>query len=233
VKIPASGEAYVNVHLDYGLKGGRVDANPCGGVCSGDGTTPCNEDAECSTAGGICQFADRYDRGVQSPDLFVEPGFDALVNNNSEDGPLAIADCTDYLFSHDDGTVTFDDSVQNLNAFKGIAGVFGGAHNSLTGDSYEGLSLTLTKAANPKTVLKRVTTDEDGAYTLLYKHKGKPTLYNVDLHDPSGTLLSTITVELQGNGWTNVDFDSYATYEELCDIDKAFCACDGWCAAAE
>jgi hypothetical protein len=91
----------------------------------------------------------------------------------------------------------------------------------------------LAKVSRPTAILKSSTTDEDGAYALFYKHKGKPVLYNVELTDASGTLLGTLVVELQGNGWTNVDFDSYATYEELCDIDKAFCECNGWCAAAE
>jgi hypothetical protein len=65
-------------------------------------------------------------------------------------------------------------------------------------------------------------------------HKGKPAWYTVSLYDDTGTLLlGSIGIELQGNGWTQINFDSYATFEELCDIDKAFCECNGWCAAAE
>jgi hypothetical protein len=225
------------VHLDYGLKGPHVDANPCGGVCTGDGTTSCVEDAECGVDNGTCQFTDRYDRAASPSSLlgtFLEPGFDALVNTDSDQGPLGIADCTDYLFSHEvDSSSTYADSVQNLNVFKGVAGAFGRAGDSLTGDGHAGLGVTLAKASNPGAILKSTTTDEDGAYALFYKHKGKPALYQVELHDEAGTPLGWIVVELQGNGWTNVDFDSYATYQELCDIDKTFCECNGWCAAAE
>jgi hypothetical protein len=213
VLIPASGQAYLNVHLDYGLKGVHEDANPCN-----DG------------------LADRYDQGNSSGTGFADVGFDAWVNNDTQDGALGIgiADCTDYAFGHSDGQQTFDDAVQNLNVFKPIAGAFGRSGDSQSGLGHGGLKLTLAKSSNPGTILQTAITDQDGFYTLPYKHKGKPAWYTVSLYDEFGTgLLGSIGVELQGNGWTQIDFDSFATYEELCDIDKAFCECNGWCAAAE
>jgi hypothetical protein len=217
VPIPASGQAYLNVHLDYGLKGVHEDANPCDGL------------------------ADRYDQGDSSGTGFADVGFDAWVNNDAGDGTLGIgiADCTDYAFGHSVGEQTFgeqtfDDSVQNLNVFKPIAGAFGRSGDSQSGLGHGGLKLTLVKSSNPGTILQTATTDQDGFYTLPYKHKGKPAWYTVSLYDDTGSLLlGSIGIELQGNGWTQIDFDSYATFEELCDIDKAFCECNGWCAVAE
>ena len=86
--IPDSGLLYLNVHLDYGLKGPWVDANPCD-----DGP-------------------DRYDQGAEDQDF---GGWDALVNNDTETGPLALPNCDTYGFSHTDGVDTFDDAVQNVN----------------------------------------------------------------------------------------------------------------------
>jgi hypothetical protein len=213
VAVPESGQAYVNVHLNYGLRGVHQDANPCDDY-----------------------LVDRYDQGESSGTQFKEVGFDAWVNNDSQDGTdgIGIADCTDYRFSHDDGDKLFTSSVQNLNVFKPIAGVFGQGLNSKSGDGYAGLKLTLTRRSDPNSILQTATTDQDGFYALPYKHKGKPAMYNVNIYDATGTTrLSSIAVELQGNGWTNVNFDSSATLEEICDSDKSFCECNGWCATAE
>jgi hypothetical protein len=256
VVIPPSGQAYVNVHLDYGFKGPHVDANPCGGVCTGDGTTWCQSDDECVLAGGICQFADRYDRGDSSGTKFAEEGFDAWVNTDngrvcSGDGqtpcttddncttaggtcvtpPMGIADCSNYVFGHEIGLMSWADSVQNLNAFKPIAGAFGHVNNSQLNQGHSGLKLGLAKASSPSTILKTATTDPDGFYTLPYKHKGKPALYELCTYDETGAVtLGCIVFELQGNGWTQINFDSYG---DPCGPEDAFCECNGWCASAE
>ena len=212
VPIPDSGLAYVTIHLDYGLKGNWTDANLC------DDLLP-----------------DRYDQGPSSGSLFAEMGYDALINNDSQDGPVGIYDCTDYYFAHDDDPIIFPylgvDLAQNLNVFKGISGVGGLALGSLSGQAYEGLKLKLTPTGNPNTVLQTTTTDQDGYYVLPYKHKGKPSLYDVYLSDETETsTLGKITVELQGNGFSQVTFDSE---DDPCDAEAAFCECNGWCAAAE
>jgi hypothetical protein len=202
-----SGKAYVNLHLDYGLKGvNNVDANPAGGVCTGDGTTPCVDDGECDLAGGTCQFIDRYDRAAgPSSMLFAEPGHDALVNTDTGDGPVGIFDCTDYLFSHYDGEL-FEDNVQNLNAFKQIAGGFGRCTHENNGrPCNEGLAVELINNKTGKTV-QSGWTDGDGYWSTEYKHKGKPTIYTVLLEEENCGFIAQ-EVELQGNGWANVDFD--------------------------
>ena len=190
VDIPDSGQAYVNVHLDYGLKGGGVDANPYDGV------------------------ADRYDQGDPGNQLFAEPGFDALVDGQDWVG---IANCTDYRFSHFDNMTSYGQGVQNLNSFKGIAGAFGHCKkNPATGESCdEGLVVELWKGMPDAGVLVQTgATDEDGAWATVYKHKGKATDYTVRINtgdDPSeapcyGAI--DVTTPLQGNGWVNVDFDT-------------------------
>ena len=184
VVIPASGEAYVNVHLDYGLKGNSVDANPCG-----DGV------------------ADRYDQGPSSGTLFAENGFDALVDNSTEDGPLGIADCNDYRFSHFDGVDTYEDSVQNLNAFKPIAGSFGRCTHQNNGNPCsEGVVVELVRNETGE-VVKSAATDEDGFWATPYKHRGRPAPYTVVIYEPGCTLIGQ-AIELQGNGWASVDFDA-------------------------
>jgi hypothetical protein len=184
VVIPDSNKAYVNVHLAYGLKGLSVDANPC-------------DDA----------LVDRYDQGGSSGTLFAEVGFHALVNNDTEDGPVGIADGTDYAFSHTDDTHSYDDAVQNLNAFKPIAGSFGRCTHENNGNPCnEGLLVELIRN-NSGEVVKSGLTDQDGFWTTPYKHKGKPVLYTVVIYEPGCTLIGQ-EIELQGNGWANVDFDA-------------------------
>jgi hypothetical protein len=154
-------------------------------------------------------LADRYDLG--SPHLgFAETGFDALVNNDTETGPLGIPNCTDYRFSHSYGLDSFDDAVQNLNSFKQIAGAFGLCTISSTGEPCGvGLTVELRRGVTGTGVLvKTGVVDEDGAYAVVHKHKGKPANYTVSLiiDGPCGPRIKQI-VELQGNGWSNVNFD--------------------------
>ena len=99
---PDSGQLYINVHLDYALKGGNVDMNPCD-----DG------------------LVDRYD-----PDTVASPWNtrDAYVNTPTDLlDQLAIDDNQDYTMGHEEvgSTTSFSDIVQNLNEFKKVAGVFG------------------------------------------------------------------------------------------------------------
>jgi len=179
VTIPASGQAYVNVHLDYGFKGPFTDVNP------------------------VNTYADRYDKG--SPDGI---SYDALVNNSTNDGPLAIDSCTPYMFSHDvEGctTETCADTVYNVNLFKKIAGCFGLATNSSNGEVVAGLSAKLYDSANK--LVKSSVTDKDGFYALEYAHKGKPALYKVCLS--GGSFNKCQVVELRANGWSEVTFDVY------------------------
>ncbi len=187
VPIPASGQAYVNVHLDYGLKGASLDVNDGEIILAGE--TVCDGNA------------DRYDAGALDPDF---GGWDALKNNDNEDGPLALSNCKSYAFSHDDGTTLFEDEVQSLNEFKRIAGAYGRVHYSDDGSGLAGAELLLYRDSTGE-VVQAGTTDEEGFYTLVYKHKGKRDMYTVILVDPP----MQQPIELRGSGWGEIEFDVF------------------------
>jgi hypothetical protein len=92
VLIPSSGEVYVNLHLDYGLKGARVD------LCR-DGTP------------------ERYDWVANTS----VGGLDALVSTAPAPptGDVAIANCSNYTFRHRVGAApaVFEATMENLNRF--------------------------------------------------------------------------------------------------------------------
>jgi hypothetical protein len=123
------------------------------------------------------------------------------------DGPLALANCKTYAFSHDDGTSVFEDQVQSLNEFKAIAGAYGRGHDSSDGSGIEGAELMLYRNSTGE-VVQTGTTDEDGYYTLVYKHTGKKDVYTIILDYPPMPLMQQM-IELKGNGWAEVDFDLF------------------------
>ena len=108
VSIPDSGQAYVNVNLDYGLKG-DVDAN--------DGTPVTPGEITCDAS------LDSYAQGAMDA---VFGGWDALVNGLNPTGDVALENCKLYEFAHqclgpncsDSGL--FGDQVQSLNVFPAI-----------------------------------------------------------------------------------------------------------------
>ena len=176
---PDSCELYINVHLDYGLKGPHTDWNPMEG------------------------YPDRYDAGDASP----WGSADALVDETNSSvipKPVGIEDCKDLNFSHEElGTTTsFDDTVQNLNYFKRPAGAFGFVSTSSDGQGAGGVGLSLVHPTNG--VVHTGETDEDGYYLLDYKHKGKPTVYTIVLDNGSGL---SGEAPLKGNGFVEVNFD--------------------------
>ena len=180
---PASCQLYVNLHLDFGLKGVHVDWNP------GDGKP------------------DRYD-----PDLTAGASdwgsYDALVDQSQmfAVGTLGIQDCKDLDFSHstDFAGEGFGDTAQNLNIFKKPSGCFGLATTSSDGEGVTGATLSLMHPIDG--IVLTAETDEDGYYLLEYKHKGKPTAYTVTLTTADGTELSGQAI-LKGNGFAEVNFD--------------------------
>jgi hypothetical protein len=183
--IPPGGLIYLNVHLDFGLKGNFVDANPVGADPTG-------------------LLEDRYDR---HPDVSPWSSSDALVNTSTDDGPPALSDCRSFWFEHTDGVVNplFEDQLQNLNMFKQIAGAFGRVWCATDGEGYE-YYLQLVHPSDG--VVQSTQADEDGYFALSYKHKGKPTGYLVEVYSDAAfsNLVTSTTVELQGNGWAEVAF---------------------------
>ena len=193
---PASCQLYVNIHLDFGLKGVHVDWNP------GDGKP------------------DRYDPDVAT--LSDWGSYDALVDESQmfAAGSLGIPDCKDLDFSHTTAFAGegFGGKVQNLNIFKRPSGCFGLASTSSDGEGVTGATLSLVHPTDG--VVLTAETDEDGYYLLEYKHKGKPTLYTVTLTTQDGTVLSG-QVTLKGNGFAEVNFDlTMGTVEVVKDGSK-------------
>ena len=180
--VPDSGQAYINLHLDYGLKGPHRDANPC-------------NDA----------MADRYDPGQQDP-LFG--GWDALLNNESGNGPVRIANCASYGFEHTDGFDYLGDTVSSLNEFKRIEGVFGLVQNSASGAGVAGVALGLVRK-NDGLLVQSSATDEDGYYTLAHRHQGKSAAYTVFMlmDSQEGSLALSHELQIGTKGWAEISFD--------------------------
>jgi hypothetical protein len=91
VEIPASGQAYLNLHLDYGVQGAGVD---------------------------LCQEGEpeQYDAGPNE----TVGGVDALESTapGPATGDVAIANCTNYTFRHRAGVLpALEATVENLNLF--------------------------------------------------------------------------------------------------------------------
>jgi hypothetical protein len=146
-------------------------------------------------------MADRYDRG--GADL-VFGGWDALQNNDTEDGPLALANCNDYGFSHTDGVDTFSDSVENLNDFKRISGAYGLCTHSNNGAPCTSNTLVTLTLDETGEIVKEAYLDEDGFFALLYKHTGPAAWYTVRVEGDYGM---SAPVKLKANGWGQVLFD--------------------------
>ncbi len=173
---PASELVYVNMHLDYGLKGHNTDMNPMDGM------------------------ADRYDAGAN----VTTGGYDALQNNATQNGPVAVADCTPYQFTQDNGG-TFSDTVYNRNAFKKIAGAMGNVQTSSNGNGLAGLPVSLFRNSTGAIVASGYT-DLDGYYLLNYKHTGKAESFTVIIG--SGPSAVWKVVQLKANAWAEVSYDA-------------------------
>ena len=182
--MPASGRAYVNIHLDYGVKGSQTDANP------------------------INSAADRYDMGGNSC-TGDAPYYHALVNTSDNTGAVALATCTTYPFSHqtdycDPGELTCsgDDFVQNVNTFKKFSGI---AVQAISGGGpVGGVPLKIKKGT---VILESGVTDADGFFAFVYKHTGKAAQYQILLE---GAINKTALVTLKGNGWATATYDKTA-----------------------
>jgi hypothetical protein len=193
VTIPESGQAYVTLHLDYGLKGASLDANDGADITSFGQTT-------CDT------YPDRYDLGA--PGAEVDGGWDALKNTETDDGPIAISNCKSYPFSHECSTCVdtseFSDQVQSLNIFKRIKGVYGPVMSSDTESPVSGAWVEVFRVSTGELVASGVS-DEDGYYAIPYKHTGKRAMYDIALN--GGEI--TQRVQLKANGWAEVSFDVF------------------------
>ena len=175
---PVTGLVYLNMHLDYGLKGPGVDANQDGKV-------------------------DRYEkqgRLVDGTTLYDAANYDNLTE-------ILIEDRYAYTFtsSNDlDGDTIFNQNVFKVTP--GIAGfvfeLIGGeleiyTHKDLT------VRLVIPKNVKDHRDYLEVFPDEDGWYMIEYKHTGKPTNYRFEVYR-GDVLLVEKTVRLKGNEYEEV-----------------------------
>lgn len=100
----------------------------------------------------------------------------------------------------------FSDAVQNMDAFKKIAGAHGLALAPNDGSSAAGVSVELVRVSTGESVGSNET-DEDGFYTIPYKHTGKRAMYTVILGGAYGLEQD---IQHKGNGWAEVNFDVFA-----------------------
>jgi hypothetical protein len=186
ITIPDTGFAYVNQHLDDGLKGPQVDKN-------GDGSP----DALRYAAGGGDQAlwptgSGPHEGQVLIPELFTHT---FSVSSGPVGGPF---------------TLLGSDAVQNDNAFKKNPGVSGRLTIGPT-DSGTAIAGQLVELKDGGTVVGSAVTDVDGMFLIAYKHTGKETIYQVVIPtQPAGTSSPAAPVSqdvsLKANGIASANF---------------------------
>jgi hypothetical protein len=214
VRIPKaeilSGLAYVNIHLDYGLKGKTTDANPVDELADrylpgaidptfgGHHALNANLLGQCQGGtAGTCSFVSGIPADMTANECVASGGTCVL----SEE--LAIENCKRYVFAHYDvdGQLS-KDFVESGNQFKKISGAFGNVWKSDSGfNPVAGTTVKLLDSSG--SVVESSLTDKDGFYTLIHPHKGKAASYTVLLE---GQGLSH-DIKLSNKGWTFVTFD--------------------------
>jgi hypothetical protein len=188
-EMPATGRAYVNIHLDYGVKGPMTDVNPVDGMLDryDMGTSICAGDAT------------YYDAFVNTALPASDPAYEFT--------PVGLATCTQYPFDHTTDTCLGQgnplcsgaDLVENINVFKKFAGIA----TNVTADGGPWGKVPIRIWQNNKKLLEVGTTDEDGYYAFRYKHTGKPASYVVTLGAPVN---AEVTLQLKGNGWATATY---------------------------
>jgi hypothetical protein len=182
--VPKGQLVYVNLHLDYGLKGPGIDAD-------GDGIPDRYEIA--MNPDGTQDAVNYYDQGV-----ILIPDRNPYTFSASING-----------VPYGEGGA---DTIINFNEFKKIPGVAGFVYDSV-GELLEGATVVLhippqyAKFTGGVLVLT-TTTDGDGWYMIEYKHKGKPSdAYWMKVFDPGDTSIYTNpSVFFKGNSFTEVHF---------------------------
>jgi hypothetical protein len=109
-----------------------------------------------------------------------------------------------YTFSVS-GAQTSAASIQNCNSFKRIPGVAGLVQQDDTLDPVPGTVVTLTNAKRVR--IGSAVTDEDGFYTIPYKHTGKAATYYLSIATPPpAPYTATQATTLKANAFVRVDF---------------------------
>jgi hypothetical protein len=182
IVIPDTGFAYVNQHMDYGLKGLDTDFD-------GD-----------ETADPQHYVKDANDDAMLPPDPLTDPATEVLI-----------PELSDHVFcTFEGGSELGCDAVQNDNVFKtnpGVAGlVLEVFWNSTDEVTYEEPIADATVELFDKkgNLVGSDISDEDGWYQIVYKHQGRPENYTFVATSP---VLGTFerVVKLQGNEFEEVN----------------------------
>lgn len=67
--------------------------------------------------------------------------------------------------------------------------------------------MSLQRADNNSTVMGPTNLDDDGYFALSYKHRGRPTDYQIEWSN-NGNTHTTAPFPLQANGWVEVDLEA-------------------------
>jgi hypothetical protein len=160
--VPATGNLFVTIHLDYGLK----------------------------------------------PTL----GWSKVGLNDAQHSEFAVGSGTvilhdtpvyeEYRFAFTDGAAVEEERIHSTNVFKSNPGVNGVVLQTGTGTPRAGVRVELRGAANK--LVGSATTDADGFFMIVYKHKGKATDFTVLLPEFGVSQ----TVRLKANGFAVVPFEN-------------------------
>jgi hypothetical protein len=174
-EVPSTGLLYVTIHLDYGLEGRDPD---------GDGI----------------------------PNLYDKSGDGDAIDPNDPTNVL-IQNAWDYVFSVVSGAMSDSWTVTNFNEFKKFWG-FGGLVQDTGGNGQpevyivikdpDGIPISVPPQTGVVLDESGLYTDQDGFYTLAWKHKGKEATYTVQVE---GGLPAGSEYELNGVSDTCPDTD--------------------------
>jgi hypothetical protein len=176
-----AGLVYVNIHLDYGLKGPDVDAD-------GD------------------DFPDRYDK-AENPDGTADAvDYNSIADILIEDRYGYNFSTAFDGFSHSDTVI----NVNEFKKIPGVAG-FICANSGCTAFEEGALVKLIIPADVKTDLTEMLTsTDEDGWYMIEYKHKGKPNdQYKIQVWlngTESGPPDYDVFIKLKGNAYVEQHF---------------------------
>ncbi len=190
ITIPPTGFAYINQHLDDGLKGRHVDID-------GDG------------------IPERYLKGGNEDGLDPADQVTVLIPEMVEH-VFGTSDCSPAPCAPGPIAVGDTDSITNDNVWKRNPGA--GGNLQYTGGDRPAQHIMVELVHPEKGVVGRGRTDEDGYYENIWKQKGKPTDYTVRLSPDAtynlGCTLSRV-IKLRGNGFAEVSFSDTQESEDL------------------
>jgi hypothetical protein len=177
VPLSASGFVYVNIHLDYGLKGPVVDAD-------GDG------------------LFDRYDKTSNPDGTSDAVDFNDTAQISIADRTQYVFSYTANGISHSD-TV---ENINEFKKIPGVAGfVYDDSILYIGQDITVKLVIPDSVKGVGGEILDTMA-DEDGWYMIEYKHKGKPTDYLIQLWKGE-VKIAEYPIPLKGNAFVEWHFD--------------------------